>query len=267
MSSRRVNAEFGAGDPGLSVSLLRPLSGDRQPNMFARLNKREFERVMSRGTSMRIAAGKMLFRQGDRHDGIFLIESGLIRTFYIAPAGREITLAYWRPGNVVGTPQVLGTGVHMWSGNAAENTLVYSFQGDTLRNLMTEIPSLAIGIVEALEFKGKCLSALLQMLGTRSVSERLGMLLANLADLHGIESGDEIVLGHPFTHEALAQMVGATRQWVTMTLDKFQSAGLITIGRCRMTIHDIEGLRRYRGAQLNRPKPRNARGENATRIQ
>lgn len=235
--------------------------------MFARLNKREFESVMARGTSMRVAAGKMLFRQGDRHDGIFLIESGLIRTFYTAPAGREITLAYWRPGNVVGTPQVLGSGVHMWSGNATENTLVHSFHGATLRKLMIEIPTLAVGVIEALEFKGKCLSALLQMLGTRSVSERLGMLLANLADLHGIDSGDDILLGHPFTHEALAQMVGATRQWVTMTLDKFQSAGLITIGRCRMVIHDLEGLRRYRGAQLNRQKSRGSRREQIARIQ
>ena len=38
----------------------------------------------------------------------------------------------------------------------------------------------AIGMVEALEFKGKCLSALVQMLGTRDVSERLAMLLCNL---------------------------------------------------------------------------------------
>jgi hypothetical protein len=41
-------------------------------------------------------------------------------------------------------------------------------------------------------------------------------------------------------------MVGASRQWVTMTLDRFQSDGLIQIGRCRTIIFDIDALRSYR---------------------
>ena len=101
---------------------------------------------------------------------------------------------------------------------------------------MQEIPALAIGVVEALEYKGKCLSALVQMLGTRSVSERLAMLLSNLAEIHGVKSEDGIAIGPPFTHEAFAQMVGASRQWVTMTLDRFQNEGMIRVGKRRTVI-------------------------------
>ncbi len=71
-----------------------------------------------------------LFAQGARHDGVFLIESGLIRTFYISPSGREITLAYWQPGNIVGTPPVMSTGIHMWSGVASEDTRAIAFRGE-----------------------------------------------------------------------------------------------------------------------------------------
>ena len=112
---------------------------------------------------------------------------------------------------------MLGSGTHMWSGIAAQESDVYAFQGDELRKLMLAIPEFAVGMVEALEFKGKCLSALLQMLGTRSVSERLAMLLINLAELHGVEDDVGVFIGPPFTHEVLSQMVGASRQWVTMT--------------------------------------------------
>ena len=259
MRSRHANSARAARRPTTGTPVVRPFRGDRQPNMFARLSKVEFERVMSRGTLQRLPVGKTLFAQGEQHDGVFLIETGLIRTFYISPAGREITLAYWQPGNVVGTPQVLGVGTHMWSGIAVQKADVYAFQGDCLRELIGEIPSLALGIVEALEFKGKCLSALLQMLGTRSVSERLGMLLANLADLHGVEVEEGIAIGQPFTHEALAQMVGASRQWVTMTLDRFQSDGLIQIGRCRTVIFDADALRAYRAVPERKDRTRNGR--------
>lgn len=208
----------------------------RQPNIFSKLTSSQRSKVVARGSYQRLSRGETLFAQGERHKGVYLIESGLIRTFYTSPAGREITLAYWQPGNLVGTPQIFDPSIQMWSGVAVAETAVLAFRGQQLRELMEKIPSLAIGIVEALEFKGKCLSALVQMLGTRSVAERLSMLLYNLAELHGTKEEDGIAIGRPFSHEVLAQMVGASRQWVTMTLDRFQRDGLIRIGKCRTVV-------------------------------
>lgn len=208
---------------------------DRQPNILAKLTEAERATVMRRGKRQKFERGQTLFAQGERHNGVFIVESGLIRTFYASPSGREITLAYWKPGNIVGTPTVLGAGTYVWSGVAAEDATVLAFQGNDLHNLMRKIPSLAIGMVEALEFKGKCLSSLVQMLGTRDVSERLAMLLNNLGEAHGTRDKGGIAIGSPFTHEVFAQMVGASRQWVTITLDRFQREGRIRVGR-RKTI-------------------------------
>lgn len=36
-----------------------------------------------------------MFAQGEHHDGIFIIQRGVVRVFYVVPSGREITLAYW----------------------------------------------------------------------------------------------------------------------------------------------------------------------------
>jgi CRP/FNR family transcriptional regulator, cyclic AMP receptor protein len=221
----------------------------KQPNIFTRLTAAQRNRVVARGVYLHRSEGETLFAQGERHKGIYLVEHGLVRTFYTSPAGREITLAYWQPGNIVGTPQVFSTHVHQWSGIAATNAGVLFFRGEDLLQLMQRIPVFAIAIVEALEFKGKCLSALVQMLGTRSVAERLAMLLYNLAELHGVREKDGIAIGKPFTHEVLAQMVGASRQWVTMTLDRMRSEGLIRIGKCRTVILDPNKLLSRRGNQ------------------
>jgi len=210
--------------------------GDRQPNIFATLSENQRNRVIKVGIRQRLRDAETLFAQGESHRGVYLIESGLIRTFYTSPTGREITLAFWQPGNIVGTPQIFGRGVHMWSGRSVKNSEVIAFRGDELRKLMNRIPQLATGLVEALEFKGKCLSELVQMLGTRSVSERLAMLLSNLAELHGVREKDGVAIGAPFTHEAYAQMVGASRQWVTITLDRFQREGKIRIGKRKTVI-------------------------------
>ena len=46
---------------------------------------------------------------------------------------------------------------------------------------------------EGLTFKGKCYSALAQMLDTRSVTERLAHLLLHLADSYGVEEEGAVV--------------------------------------------------------------------------
>ena len=78
--------------------------------------------VLKQGRRKVLNRGQTLFSQGSPHEGIYLVESGRIRVFYMAPSGREITLAYWNPGNFVGGPEIFGSGPHMWSGVAAANS-------------------------------------------------------------------------------------------------------------------------------------------------
>jgi CRP-like cAMP-binding protein len=210
---------------------------ERQPNILGHLSESEKSRVLRRVQWLKLKPKDLLFCQGDHHEGIFLIETGLIRTFYNSPSGREITLAYWQPGNFVGGPDVFGDSIHMWSGMAVDQTEVIKLRGKDLRNLMVKIPELGIGIAEALVFKGKCFSSLVQMLGTKSVSERLAQLLLMLIDLYGEPDADGgIAIMPQFTHEDLANMVGASRQWVTTTLDRLQSQGIVRIRKRQVVV-------------------------------
>ena len=149
------------------------------PNLLARLGEADRAQVLAHGRARLLERGETVFRQGDPHTGIFLVESGLIRVFYSAPSGREITLAYWYPGNFVGGPEVFGGGTHVWSGIATRRSGVLALGGAELRRLIAQIPELGIGIIEGLVFKGKCYSALAQMLGTRSVTERVPSIWAS----------------------------------------------------------------------------------------
>src|ERR1700680_2721878 len=164
-----------AGQSLLLTESARSLGG--APSLFEALTLPERETVLKHGRRKVLYRGQTLFNQGARHDGIYLIETGRIRVFYTAPSSREITLAYWHPGNFVGGPEVFGGGVHQWSGVATSNASVVQLPGKELRALVIEVPSLAIGLIEGLTFKGKCYSALAQMLGTRSITERLAHLL------------------------------------------------------------------------------------------
>lgn len=109
--------------------------------------------------------------------------------FYVAPSGREITFAYWTPGNFVGGPEVSGGGAHLWSGEAVDDCRILELPAAALRELVVAMPNFALCLVEALAAEGRCYSSMAQMLGTRSVIERLAQFLLNLGELYGVEDG------------------------------------------------------------------------------
>ena len=116
-----------------------------------------------------------------------------------------------------------------------------------MRRLVEKSPILAASLLEGSIQKGKCYSALLQMLGTRSVVERLAQLLLLLSDAENRAADAPNVIDRILTHEELANMVGSTRQWVTATLDKFRDAGAIGFVGRNIQILNADWLRAKTG--------------------
>lgn len=145
-------------------------------------------------------------------------------------------------GNFVGGPDIFGTGPHMWSSVAAEPSLLTFMPGLALRRLALESPAIAVALLDALAFKARCYSAMAQMLGTRSVTERLHSLLIFLSHVYGVKRDGEVVIGMPFTHGDLANLIGSTRQWVTVQLARLQEEGVIRYDRSVISILDLSTL-------------------------
>jgi CRP/FNR family transcriptional regulator, cyclic AMP receptor protein len=201
-----------------------------------RLTPTEAERLRQAGRAVGLAPGESVFTQGEPHEGIFLIESGRVRVFYSGPSGRQVTLAYWTPGHFIGGPSISGGGVHQWSGVAIEPVRVTILSSATLRGLLRQMPNFALCLIEALEAKGRCYTAMAQMLGTRSVIERLAQLLINLGALYGTPEDGTVVIRRRITHDEIAALVGSTRQWVTMMLNRFRREGVIAIDRAHIRL-------------------------------
>jgi CRP/FNR family cyclic AMP-dependent transcriptional regulator len=85
------------------------------------------------------------------------------------------------------------------------------------------------------------------MLGTRSITERLAHLLLHLVELYGVEDPDGILIGAAFTHADLAHMVGATRQWVTISLKRMQDKDIVASRKSRIIVRRADLLQEMKG--------------------
>lgn len=195
-------------------------------------------------TERRPKRGQVLFSQGCTHTRTFFVRSGLIKTYYLSPEGREMTLAYWSSGGTVGGPDFFADSTHLWSASVAQDAVVLEVSGDDLERLFYAYPDMAGYFAHVLAFKCYWLSMLLQIMSTGSVTDRMAHLLLQLGKLYGENTPQGVTISHLFSQEDLARMVGASRQWVNQTLKDFQTSGLISIDHRRITLVNMEGLSR-----------------------
>ena len=212
------------------------------PGLLDGLSEDDRKRLLAIGQKRVFEPEQPLFRQGDLHKGLFLLESGRVRSYYTAPSGREVTLAYWFPGNFVGAPEMFGGGTHMWGSSAVQRTTTIFLPGAELRRLALASATIAVALLDALSFKARCYSAMAQMLGTRSATERLEHLLVFLATVYGLKEERGTVIAASFTHADLASLIGSTRQWVTVQLARLQKRGVLRYNRGLLVIRDLASL-------------------------
>ena len=225
----------------LVLSEAESLEG-RRPFVLDRLTAQEREYVIRRCKPKLARRNSMVFRRGEPQEGIYLILSGGVRVFYAAPTGREITRAYWFAGHFIGGPDVFAQTPNMWSAVAIRDTSLLLLPSATLRSLCAQMPNLALGLIEAMVFKGRCYAAMAQMLGTRTAGERMTRVLLLLAEMYGVTTEDGVAIAVPITHEEISHMVGATRQWVTVGLKRLQSDGIIKVSRGKLFIRKLDLL-------------------------
>ena len=220
-------------------------SAPRQRDVFAALAPDERAAFLAKCKEQRFKAGAHLFSQNERYTTTYLIRSGLVRTYYVSPTGKEITIAYWSDLALVGGPNVFDEhSTHIWSAQVVTDAVALAIRGRDLEDISIKIPALAHYLIDTLTFKLHWVSVLLQTFGTESVRLRLAHLLLQLGQHYGIECAGGTMIKHQFSHEELARMVGATRTWVSLTLSSFRKDGILGFSSRHVVIRDHDALRK-----------------------
>jgi CRP-like cAMP-binding protein len=62
-----------------------------------------------------------------------------------------------------------------------------------------------------------------------------------------VKDPEGILIGAAFTHADLAHMVGATRQWVTISLKRMQDKDIVVSRKSRIIVRRIDLLKEMKG--------------------
>lgn len=166
------------------------------------------------------------------------VESGLVRIFVQSLDGRQASVAYFHPGGVFATLEILGPRVPA-DVQAIVDSTVLLIDTDHLTHLATGNLAIAQAAIRAL---GTELSHLVRIITVRSLgsmTERLAFDLLERASDSQLREGQLVCQA---THEQLADSIGSAREVVTRTIRDLRLSGVVDTRPGRIRVLDAPRL-------------------------
>jgi CRP/FNR family transcriptional regulator len=206
-------------------------------DLLSLLSHAKQQHVLEGSTRANYRAGTVAFRPGPPARA-FLLEQGLARVFMTVRDGREATVAFIHPGNLVGARNLIrGIPVDKDPPLTAVQAVVDStftlLDIDIVCRLAASdievITAIAMHLAERVHYDLRVVAV--RTLG--NISERLAFDLLDRASRVQLTDGR---LEARATHEDLASSIGSSREVVGRNLKAMRSAGIVetTIGKTRI---------------------------------
>lgn len=210
--------------------------------MFNSLSAEELEALARDVTLQEARKRRVIYMSGDPGQTIFFVASGRVKVSRITPDGKELTLSYCGPGEFFGDASLLDRGAREEMVEVTENALVMEFTADILERLIKTHTDLAYQMTRLLCERRRALERKMEDLLFKDVGAKLAELLIGLRDEYGVDDKRGTLVAFKITHQEMANLIGATRETVSLTLAQFKKNKLITTLGRKVIITNLEGL-------------------------
>lgn len=199
--------------------------------------------LVDAGAVLRISKGRPLISQGEPATTIAMIGMGRVRLMRALSDARTLSIGYRGSGDLVGEAAIGGVTQYRESAIATEDVEALMIPVTTVRALVAADQAFGSGLLSVLvDRHGDTEDRLASML-FRNVEARLAEFLVKATARWGIPEPRGVLIAAPFTHQEMANMIGSTRETVTLTLGDLRRKGVIDIDRRRVVVLDREALK------------------------
>jgi CRP-like cAMP-binding protein len=216
----------------------------RKTPIFASLSEVEMHALCARVNNRNFRRGELLFNEGDRCSGLFLVASGKIRIFKLSPSGREQVLAVEGPGSSFAELPVFDGGNYPASASALEDAEVLFISRRDFQHFCREHPEVALKVIAVVGSRLRLLVGIIEDLSFTTVRHRLIALILRLTQASGTASKEGIRVELTKTHQDLAAELGTVRELVSRNLSRLQAEGFLEVDGRKITVKDLAGLKR-----------------------
>ncbi|HEX4207174.1 MAG TPA: Crp/Fnr family transcriptional regulator, partial [Ktedonobacteraceae bacterium] len=160
----------------------------------------------------------------------------------ISPDGQEISLVVFGKGECFGELALLDGEPRSADATALERVECYTLQRSDFHKAIMKNPKIAIQILEVLSKRLRKTDKQVEDLIFLDVYGRVAKKLLELAEEHGIQVENGVMIDVRLTQQELASMVGASRESVNKVMGYFMDKHYISTDKHRITIRELADL-------------------------
>ena len=224
--------------PGGSVELL-----SRVP-LFSELSREELERISRVSVARSFPAGVRVFHEGDHSDACYLVRRGDLRVTREHSDGRAIALATLGPGDLFGELAMLDGEARSASVETLTDSELLALPAADVRRLLADHPEISVKLIAALVKRLRETNERVARQSFQTVPSRVAGVLTQLIAEESATTGSHGITIR-MTQADLAQLAGTSRESVSRFLATLERAGVVRVGRGRVTVVEPRRLRAY----------------------
>lgn len=200
-----------------------PLSAMFEPH----LSRGDLKVLLARSRSLSYRKREPIFSAGEVSENALLITKGQVKLFRLTKDGREVIFRFSIAGEIIGLAELLSDTRRETCAEAQLCTEVRAIPRQAIMDFLQQYPEAAMRTLGVLSARVRALEEALTNRAADSVEVRLLRLLDSLA-LCGLPQADgRIRIDFPYTHQDVANQIGASRQTVSTIFSDLRRRGLV----------------------------------------
>jgi CRP/FNR family transcriptional regulator, cyclic AMP receptor protein len=219
-------------------------SGAAAADFLTLLSSEDRQAFRSKAGVRRFRAGTTLMHEGQRGEEVLLLLEGRVKVICTTAEGKEIVLQFCGPGDLIGELSVVDDSPRSSTVEAFEPVKALALSGTDFRAFLASRPDAVTALLRAISRRFRDVDRNLIEFAASQTLGRVAGRLVELADRYGepVDGGVEIDLR--LSQEELAGWTGSSREAVAKALHSLRDLGLVVTERRRITVLDLDGLRR-----------------------
>ena len=204
-------------------------------SLFEDLSPAELESIGRVAVPRSLPRGVRVFHEGDHSDTCYVVRSGDLRVTREHPDGRAIALATLNEGDIFGELAMLDGGPRSASVETLTDCELIGLPAVDLRRVIAEHGEIAAKLIVALTRRLRETNERVTRQSFQTVPSRVaGVLTQLISEEIGGEGADSVTVR--MTQADLAQLAGTSRESVSRFLATLERAGVVEVGRGRVTV-------------------------------
>jgi len=199
----------------------------RKFDLFAELDDRELASVATVAKARRYAKDDVVFHADESGDIFCLIKEGQVKVTMISPEGKEIILSLLGPGDFFGEMALLDNEPRSATIIATEPLEIVTIWRSDFLHILSENFSITQKVLAELSKRLRNASNRIESLATMDVYGRLARFFLDTARERGkVLDNGYVAVTRP-THQAIANMIGTSRETVSRLIHDLMKQNLL----------------------------------------